>query len=587
MSRKPYQFREESIKCPLCSKYYTNPRILPCLHSFCSTCLTKHIKGGSQDGRNDKPVLDTKKKDGSPVRQPMGSKTLNTSTTSLQVPNNANGRYDTPALDTKKKDGSPVRNPVGSKTVNNNTSRLQGPNNPDIAKGRTLPTKAKSPTRQPQKPRGLQTTKEAPKPGNVQYEGSTKGFPCPCCSKFATTPLLPKTSNDKWAELFPENNLLADLVDLHTLKLGSRVCDPCKRTNSSAQVHSYCKNCRDAMCEPCAKTHKGLRSCRNHKVLTTAQFAEAINSLKVEEEICRQHEGKPKEHYCYTHTSLCCSQCVSESHRKCDRVVPVAEAAQKSKESGKVTTLDDALGKYRTHVDLVQKDRSNLLKKLDNKKSKLKGEFVNVKKHIISQLDKMEKDLNTILDSTHRQESKKIKQEVVRCKEIQAALSNTNEILMVADNHGSNSQIIETTEKVRAECEYYEESISILCSRMRTVDYDIALDNSLQQVMKKLDQFGRIDVNTTASKLPPAPRLAATLGLQSSTTKTKAVKPEFTLAGKNASEIGEFCARFEEDTQDCWFTGAKYVKFYISCFDYGDIMDVSYHIDIVLVTQVI
>lgn len=512
MSRKPYKFNEESIKCPICSKTFTNPRILPCLHSFCTNCLANYIKDGSQDKVS---------------------------------------------TDSKKKESSPVEQPGASKATKNSTS-LQGQNNQGNTKSRISPTKNKSPTRQPKTSPVPQKSKGAAvSSGSVQLHGSAKGFHCPCCKKFVTSPELSKSPPDKWAEVFPENNLLADVLDLHSLKIGTRVCDPCKRNKSSATVHSYCKNCRDAMCEPCAKTHKGLRTCRNHKVLTTEQFAEAINSLKVEEEFCKQHEDKSMEHFCYTHSTLCCSQCLSENHRKCDRVVTVEEAASKSKEKGQIVAVEGALDKYKTHMDLVLKDRSTLLKKLDNKKSKLLGEFVNVKKHIISQLEKMEKDLQTILDSTHRQESKKIKQEVEKCKEIKSAVTNTDELLTVAANHGSNSQIIEMAERARAECEYYEETIAILCSRMRTVDYDIALDNSLEQVMKRLNQFGRLDVNSTATKLPAPPKLASTLGLQSSTTKTKAVKPEFTLTGKNANEIGEFCARFEQDSQDCWFTGAK------------------------------
>lgn len=557
MSSKPYQFREETIKCPLCKKYFASPRLLPCLHSFCSSCLANYIKDGKkdnvQDGRNDKPA-ESKRAGGSPVKEPASKSPVKEMTSSKSPVKETTTKTVPAAAGSPTKDQPGKKLPTGLTTQN----KKEGGNN------RTSPTKSLSPTRKPptQKSPDLQgAAKQDQKPKNrsVQYEGSSTGFSCPCCRKFVTIPQMSTNSQDKWAELFPQNNLLADLVDLHSLKLGTRVCDPCKRNQATAQVHSYCKVCRDAMCESCAKTHKGLRSCRNHKVLSTAQFAEAISSLKVEEDLCTEHDGKPKEHYCYTHSKLCCSQCLTESHRSCPRVVSVAEVVKKNKETGQILTIDGALDKYKAYVDTVSKDRSGLLKKLDGKKAKLMTEFVNVKNHIISQLEKMEKDLKTIIDSTHRQESKKIKQEVDKCKELHSAISNSSEVLHVADNHGSNSQVIEMTEKIRAECEYYEESIAVLCSRMRNVDYDIALDASLQQIMKRLNQFGRIDVTTTAAKLPPAPKLASSLGLPSASTKAKAVKPEITLTGKSANEVGEFCARFEEDTQDCWFTGAIFL----------------------------
>lgn len=513
---KDYQFNEEVIKCALCSKHYTNPRLLSCLHSFCLTCLDKYIQDGDQTiqyVRRNKSKPDINVKSPSPTRpKPTGGNAKP-----------SNGHQAGPGTKTK----------------------------PNIqvtdTKGRTLPHKSGSPV------------KTDTNQNEGKYKFGDKGFSCPCCRKFVTTPQLPKTSPDKWAELFPENNLLADLVDLHTLKLGTRVCDPCKRNKTTNSVQAYCKNCRDALCESCALTHKGLRSCRTHKVLNTSQFAEAINSLKVEEEFCSTHDNKPMEHYCFTHSVLCCSQCMSENHRKCDRVVLVADAVKKCRENGELVTLDGALAKYNGHVNMVLQDRSTLIKKLDAKKVKLMNEFIRVKNHVIAQLEKMEKDLKTILDATHKSETKKIKQEADRAKEIQSALVNTKELLTVADHHGSDSQVINMIEKVKLECEFYEESINILCTRLRAVDYDISLDDSLQEVMKRLNQFGRIDVNSTQSKLPPPPKLAATLGLQSSSTKVKAVKPAMTFQGKNAREIGEFCARFEGDAEECWFTGAAFM----------------------------
>ena len=316
------------------------------------------------------------------------------------------------------------------------------------------------------------------------------------------------------------------------------------------------------MCENCAKTHRGLRSCKNHKVLTTSQFEAAISSLKVEDEFCYKHEGKVMEHYCQTHSKLCCSSCISEEHRQCDKIVSVHEAVQKGREANDIPKLENALHKYKSHLDLVLKNRSTQLKKLEGRKGKLMDEFLNVKKHIISQLEKMEKDMKTKLDQTHRLETKKIQGEVKKCQEIQSGVINASEMLEIAEHHGAKSQVVDTVEKVRNECGYYEENIESINKKAKNVDYDIAVDKSIEQMMKKLNQFGRIDVKTTPAGLPPAPKIARTLGLPSSSTKTNVVKPTLALTGKQAKEIGEFNARYCDDNEDCncWFTGAKFLS---------------------------
>lgn len=35
------------IKCPICLEAYTDPRMLPCLHSFCQKCLHSYIQSSA------------------------------------------------------------------------------------------------------------------------------------------------------------------------------------------------------------------------------------------------------------------------------------------------------------------------------------------------------------------------------------------------------------------------------------------------------------------------------------------------------------------------------------------------------------
>ena len=34
---------EDNLKCRLCSQLYTDPRVLPCLHVFCTTCIMRLV----------------------------------------------------------------------------------------------------------------------------------------------------------------------------------------------------------------------------------------------------------------------------------------------------------------------------------------------------------------------------------------------------------------------------------------------------------------------------------------------------------------------------------------------------------------
>ncbi|KAL3870559.1 hypothetical protein ACJMK2_038611 [Sinanodonta woodiana] len=437
METPRYAFKEDFLNCSLCSKHYKNPRMLPCLHSFCESCLVDYItKGGF-------------------------------------------------ATDSSK--------------------------------------------------------------------SGVKGFPCPCCRKFAATPSLAKTRPTKWAEEFSENALLLDLASIYTLKSGTRKCDPCSRNNISSHVHSYCKNCRDALCESCMKTHRGMKLCQDHVVLGKSEYLANIDNLKLEEQTCSRHTNKTLEQYCNTHKKLCCPNCVAEEHRKCDDVIPVTEAAKKCRSSKEISNLRSALSKYIVHLNLVLKNRNTQKKDLEAKKTKVLSDFRTLKSQITDHLDRLEKELEGKMNQTNEKEGKRLREEIDRSQEITSAVDNCGDLLEVTDHHGSDSQLLSILDKIGVECEYYEEHIGILCSRLRNVDYSLTLDKTLEQFQTKVNTFGRLEVRSSPSGLPPSPKV-----VQSSSPKSKIVQPKFTLSVKEATELDEIDGR-HDDPNDCWFTGAEFL----------------------------
>lgn len=44
---------EELITCPICLEYFTKPRYLPCLHTYCEDCLSDYISTAYNRMRKD------------------------------------------------------------------------------------------------------------------------------------------------------------------------------------------------------------------------------------------------------------------------------------------------------------------------------------------------------------------------------------------------------------------------------------------------------------------------------------------------------------------------------------------------------
>ncbi|CAF4221692.1 unnamed protein product, partial [Adineta steineri] len=57
-SNIPVTSLSELVKCPICLDYYNDPRLLPCSHTFCFTCITQlaNHRTKNDDDDNDSSI---------------------------------------------------------------------------------------------------------------------------------------------------------------------------------------------------------------------------------------------------------------------------------------------------------------------------------------------------------------------------------------------------------------------------------------------------------------------------------------------------------------------------------------------------
>ena len=151
---------------------------------------------------------------------------------------------------------------------------------------------------------------------------------CPLCQE----PILPPTQsrpNNLAAQL---DQLITDTttmeqVEVHTILQGPHTCQMCSH-NQVAQW--YCFQCGSKLCKQCMSEHQKFPALKSH---TTAD----LNTLKAKQVVasyqsmCQHHPDRQVELYCCDHRKLICMQCSAISHRKCEHVTPVTEAAQETR----------------------------------------------------------------------------------------------------------------------------------------------------------------------------------------------------------------------------------------------------------------
>lgn len=379
-------------------------------------------------------------------------------------------------------------------------------------------------------------------------------YECHKCKKYVT--LKSSLAPDKWIEEFPINYFLMDLLDIELVRRGEKTCGPCSRNNETSDIVSWCKECRDGLCQNCAKVHKGMRVSMDHTVLLKEEFMKEMELLKDLQEPCYKHTGKTLDLFCVLDKELCCPNCVAEEHRRCDRVISISDAVKKSKLEKEPEFLNKTLEQYQNHIDGLIGDRSNHLMYLEEEKGRLLENFASIRINIINILDKLEKNLKRDISQIHNTEAKRLQAEMDVGKRMISAVTNAHKLMNVAEVHASDSRLLHIMEAVREQCIWYEEAMGKLRSQVQDCQYLFEVDNTLEIMQTKVKEMGKLSVRHSPSKLPPFPNVVS---IDRNNSYSKLNKSTLSLRGKRAEVVKTFDARAHDDINDSWYTGAAFL----------------------------
>ena len=229
-----------------------------------------------------------------------------------------------------------------------------------------------------------------------RVNSASNGINCPVCRAFVQKP--DSVDPDKWAKEFPSNHLLVSIIDTNKAKAESRCCNACARDGESITATSWCVNCCETLCEACVRYHRRHKQSSQHKVIDIADIKDIESHIQQTDLYCHEHPGKKLKAFCHDHSSVCCMTCVMLTHRKCDNVQSVENAAKSKKKSKELTNLEETFTDMKTEleklVDVRVKNLANCEKSISEIKNKISQLFDNFIQHIGLLRDKALQDVS-------------------------------------------------------------------------------------------------------------------------------------------------------------------------------------------------
>ncbi|XP_048750364.2 tripartite motif-containing protein 45-like [Ostrea edulis] len=310
------------------------------------------------------------------------------------------------------------------------------------------------------------------------------GFNCPLCREYIPSPGA-FDNPEEWTGLFPVNEVLETIVQ----KPDKKLCDPCLRDNENDNATGFCFSCTEYLCLVCTKHHRKHLLSRDHTVCQLNEmksgniFPESGNIPT-----CPEHKKETIKFFCNDHQQSSCSMCIGTSHRKCESVDTVEDAATHIKQNGR---LDVLLG-----------DVKNLEKKLTEAKSEQEMNVAEIENLVDEIIEKTEREFKELVDHLEILKNKHLEEVAGALKKGRGMLSDCTNVLtdgIQCTNYCCRNieRVKETENDAEMVMTYYRVKEKLLqLKRFKFKKKQIKISEMKSQVLKEvrnMESFGDIE----------------------------------------------------------------------------------------------
>ncbi|XP_071176064.1 E3 ubiquitin-protein ligase TRIM56-like [Mytilus edulis] len=313
----------------------------------------------------------------------------------------------------------------------------------------------------------------------------TQSIECPVCR---TTVTIPKEVNtpDAWAKVLPLNFLIVGLLEKEKVESQQKQCMVCERMETKSEASFICVDCSDLLCPNCKKHHKANKILCDHEIRQINDFSFEDGCLKTFKNKCSEHKGDDIRLFCADHQTPCCSMCVSISHRRCEKVLSIEDAAKEYSTTDKVKDLRTQLSQVDDDVKAIIKDRASAKENIEKQYEQKHKDLETIFSDLVAKINDIKIRREAELLKTYNEAKETIDTSIIIFQNKQKNLENEKQILDAAVNMASNVQVMIEVEKLKKHLEEHKKLIQTKAKEH--LDYELLLKN-VENITKLPDQM--------------------------------------------------------------------------------------------------
>ncbi|CAC5407471.1 unnamed protein product [Mytilus coruscus] len=313
---------------------------------------------------------------------------------------------------------------------------------------------------------------------------------------------------------------------------GVELCQCCLREIEEEVADLWCNDCSEVVCRSCGKAHR--RFVVAHDFIS---IKDAPSFRKNRSESCRSHVNKKLILFCVGHDELICHECLSENHRKCNKIVEIEKAAEGVKDSAAITDLKERMSKFTNILEKTQIENEQQLSKMRAEKEVANNHLKEFLKCFKEHVMRIENNLN--------QEYEKIVVQNVdngeQLRYLKQSLQENKDWLCMLESSSSESNIFHAVKYLNTIQVTIENQISQIKRDLITIPLDILPPDGTKNIDKLFEEMNEKATPNTIPVTTVSDNACKKSQIKVERTSQRPPPPYQELTAGNNSTLGAFC----------------------------------------------
>ncbi|VDI45806.1 Hypothetical predicted protein [Mytilus galloprovincialis] len=179
-----------------------------------------------------------------------------------------------------------------------------------------------------------------------------------------------------------------------------RFCGICEVRQIILEANVWCSECGEGLCSECLEHHKISRSSKHHVAIPIKNYNKLPSSMAGIVNFCDKHHGRKYENYCPSHEQLCCPECISVDHKKCNGILLLQDVIKTAKTSALLDSIETNIKNIKSNIENIKEDRKQNLTIIHNQRQTFQEEINQVRTKVYSHLATLEQNIMKNMDAT-------------------------------------------------------------------------------------------------------------------------------------------------------------------------------------------